>query len=342
MIKLVFIFILLISILLTIFNPNAIVSFIYFLTNEKILFAEIIISGIVFFIYYQRIMLGFIPSKSQKRNLLTYKKIKNHEIQYYREIPQKGNLNQIFWLAINYQMINNKANLIGAFILKWLNEEKIKINSNNEIILPELFTAVSNNIEDHILVNMLYEIAGNNKILEINELKKWMKTKKNKNRINKYFDEIVQYYNKEAIRNGLIRSKNGEIFETEELRNKALQLAGFKKFLIDYSLIHQRELQEVKLWEDYLVIAHLLGIATQVRNNLKKIYPDIESSLETNYRSIFDYISFNQVILWEVFLFLPISLLGSIIMGGIVVGGINIAFIILSLPARIIVRRFIK
>ena len=85
-----------------------------------------------------------------------------------------------------------------------------------------------------------------------------------------------------------------------------------------------------------------MGIATQVRNNLKKIYPDIESSLETNYSSIFDYISFNQVILWEVFLFLPISLLGSIIMGAMVVGGINIAFIILSLPARILVRRFIK
>lgn len=342
MIKLAFIFILLISILLTIFNPNIIVSLLYFLTNERMIYIEIMLSGICFFIYYQRIMLGLTPSKSHRRNLLYYKKIKNNDIQYCREIPQEGNINQIFWLAANYKMITNKANLIGAFILRWLNEEKIKVNSNNEIILPTLPTSISNNSEDYILVNMLYEIAGNNKILEVNELKKWIKTKKNKKRINKYFTQIVEYYNKEAIKNGLIKSKNGKIIESEELRNKALQLAGFKKFLLDYSLIYQRELQEVKLWEDYLVIAHLLGIATQVRRNLKKVYPDIESSIETNYSSIFDSINFNQVILWEVFLFLPISIIGSIIMGSIFVGLINITFIIVSLPARIIVRRFIK
>lgn len=327
---------LLILILLTVFNPNLLVSLMHLLTNEKIIYAEIAISLIYFFIYYQKVMLGLIPGKLKRKLLLHHKKIKNNEINYYRELPQKGNLNQIFWLAISYQMINNKANLIGAFILKWLKEEKIQVNSNNEIILPSLTTSVSNNAEDSILLNLLYEIAGENRILEIKELKKWMKKKQNKKRINQYFDDIVISYNKLAINSGLITSENGEIYETQELRTKALQLAGFKKFILNYSLIKERELQEVKIWEDYLVIAHLLGIAKQVRRNLKQIYPDIEASIESNYNSIFEYLSFDTIVLWEVLLFLPISILGGFIIGSMFVGAINIALLIISIPARII------
>ena len=144
------------------------------------------------------------------------------------------------------------------------------------------------------------------------------------------------FYNKTAINDGLIASKDGKIYETPELRNKLLQIAGFKKFILDFSLIKERELQEVKIWEDYLVIAQLLGIAKQVRRNLKKIYPDIASSIETNYNSILEYMSFDAILIWEFFLFLPISILGGTIMGSFFVGIINIAFIILSLPARII------
>ena len=73
-----------------------------------------------------------------------------------------------------------------------------------------------------------------------------------------------------AIENGLIIKKGDKIYESKELRTKALQIVGFKKFILEYSLIRDRELQEVKIWEEYLVVAHLLGIAKKVRKNLKK------------------------------------------------------------------------
>lgn len=340
--KLIIFLTLLIVILLTIFNPNVLVSLMYLLVNEKIIYTEFIISSIYFVIFYQKTVLGLTPANIKKNFLLHYKKIKNNEINYYRELPQKGNLNQIFWLASSYKMINNRANLIGAFILKWLKEEKIQVNNKNEIILPESCTSISTDTEESVLINLLYEIAGENNILEIRELKRWMKKSKNKKRIDKYFNDIIMFYNKAAIDNGLIISENGKIYETPELRAKALQIEGFRKFILDESFINKRELQEVKIWEDYLIIAHLLGVAKQVRKNLKQIYPDIESFIETNYNSIFEYLSFEAIVLWEIFLFLPLSVMGGIMMGTMLVGAINFALIIVSIPARFITRRFIK
>lgn len=337
MLKILIIFILIISAILTFINPNIIVNLQFFLANEKVLYIEMIISSIFLFIYYQRIFLGIKRSKLKKDNLLNIKKIKNNEVNYYREIPQQGNLNQIFWLALSYNIIKNKTNLIGAFIVKWLKEEKITINNKNEIILPTLSTQLSTNVEDQVLVNILYEASGENKILEWNELKKWIK--RNRKRIKKYFNEIISCYNTMAIENGLIIKKGDKIYESKELRTKALQIVGFKKFILEYSLIRDRELQEVKIWEEYLVVAHLLGIAKKVRKNLKKIYPDMELSLNKEYHSIYEKMNFSFFMLWEFFLYLPISILGGIIIGSALIGIINIAFLFICLPARILTRK---
>ena len=67
-----------------------------------------------------------------------------------------------------------------------------------------------------------------------------------------------------------------DIYEiSQELREDAVQIAGLKRFLLDYTLIKEREAIEVHLFEEYLIFAQMLGIAKKVAKQFSELYPDL-------------------------------------------------------------------
>ena len=73
------------------------------------------------------------------------------------------------------------------------------------------------------------------------------------------------------------------------MKQEAIELAGLKRYLNEYTLIKEREAIEVQLFEEYLIFAQIMGIAQKVAKQFKDIYPDIiEQSSFTSY----DYIMF--------------------------------------------------
>lgn len=61
-------------------------------------------------------------------------------------------------------------------------------------------------------------------------------------------------------------------YYTEKMQEEVKKIIGFKKFLLDYSLINEREGIEVELWDQYLIIAQILGIADKVDKQFKNVY----------------------------------------------------------------------
>lgn len=55
---------------------------------------------------------------------------------------------------------------------------------------------------------------------------------------------------------------------------------AFKKFMEEYTLLHEREVQEVVIWEKYLVYATAFGTAKTVLKQLKINMPEVYDSLE--------------------------------------------------------------
>ena len=53
------------------------------------------------------------------------------------------------------------------------------------------------------------------------------------------------------------------------------QVIGFQRYLKDFSLVGERNLEETGLWKEYLVFATFYGIADQVREDMKKVAPDV-------------------------------------------------------------------
>ena len=227
------------------------------------------------------------------------------DVPYFRDIPCNKDIYRAYYIGHKYGIIKNKTDILGAIILKWLKDAVIGIQEketglifkkeNTVIVLketnPEMFTEP----KEKELFNMLYE-ASKDGYLESKEFEKWCE--KSYSKVLSWFDENIEIEENKLIEEGLIEVKEKvkyKIFKskiymaTPELKQEAVELAGLKRYLNEYTLIKEKEAIEVQLFEEYLIFAQIMGIAKKVAKQFKDIYPEIiEQSSFTSY----DYILF--------------------------------------------------
>lgn len=261
-------------------------------------------AGMIFLtIIYQRRLF-----KTRKNNIISNvqlvigkKDIKlppNWKIKYCREIPFNKDIFKAYWVMNTYNMAKEqdlKKNLIGAFLLKWIEEDKITICKNKKGIF-DIFSGnyaidFSKNVEiedytEKKLFEILKDASGINKILEPNEFKKW--SLNNFRELEQWFSSALYYgKNKLEIEQFIISEEveKRSLFRkytikrkrlSPKLKEEAIKLKGLKKYLTEYSLMKEKESIEVKLWEDYLIFAQLFGIANKVEKQFKEMYPELD------------------------------------------------------------------
>ncbi len=190
---------------------------------------------------------------------------------------------------------------MGAVILKWMKNGYIKLDkietsgifSNEEscIILNHNNVRKIKNFFEKELYKLMYD-ASVDGVLEKKELEKWCKNKYNQ--ILSWFDKAIIDTREDLIKLGEITlEKRGKFLKrncyilSDNLIQEAVNIAGLKKYLEEYTLIHEREPIEVKLFEDYLIFAQIVGIADKVAKNFKDLYPEmIETSSFSSYDDI--------------------------------------------------------
>lgn len=225
------------------------------------------------------------------------------EIPYFRDIPCDNDLYKAYYIGYKYNIIKNKTDILGAIILKWLKEGKIRIETSETgtifkragtiVVLNEVSLDEFEDITERKLFNMLLD-ASEDGLLENNEFEKWCK--KHYSKILSWFDKLIGDEEDRLTAEGLITIKEEKVFKffkckrhctTDELHRQAIELAGLKRFLLDYTLIVERTAIEVNLFEDYLIYAQMMGIAKKVAKQFKELYPDIvEQSAFYSYDNI--------------------------------------------------------
>lgn len=229
----------------------------------------------------------------------------NKDTPYFRDIPCNGDLFKAYYIAEKYQILSKKTDLLGAIILKWIKESKVRIEQkeqgtifkkeNTVVILNETNPNEITNIYERQIFDMLYK-ASQDGVLENKELERWCKN--NYTKILKWFEDIISSEEKKLIEEGLItveKVKKLKVFTakqynmTLELRKMAEEIYGLKKYLLEYTLIPDRKAVEVALFEEYLVFAQMLGIAKHVAKEFKDLYPEVIA--ESHFTS-YDYIIF--------------------------------------------------
>lgn len=198
-------------------------------------------------------------------------KINEKDITYYRDIPCDGEILKIYYIAYQYDIINKEADIIGAIILKWIKEKRIKFNKDNKSMLldKEYDKQNWNNMDEKALYKMLYE-ASVDGVMEKFELERW--SIQTKNNLYQWLKGVRISERKKLIEQGeIILEKTYKA--SESMLDIGKQIVGLKKYLKDFSIIDERETMEVHLFEDYLIMAQMLGIANQVEKELGDLYP---------------------------------------------------------------------
>ena len=62
----------------------------------------------------------------------------------------------------------------------------------------------------------------------------------------------------------------------DKMYQDSVELYGFKKYLEEFSLMDNKEIKDLKLWNEYLIFAALFGISDKVFKQLKELSPNIE------------------------------------------------------------------
>ena len=227
---------------------------------------------------------------------------------YFRDIPCNKDLYRAYFVANEYNILKNKNDIAGAIILKWIKdgiisvrqETKGKILKKEEAVItiinenPKITNKNEQKLFDLLCKQSILEVDGN-KTVDNEKLKKWCED--HYERVFSWFDSVLKEEKDKLVEEGLLIKKKAtflKIFKydtyeiSQELREDAVQIAGLKKFLLDYTLIKEREAIEVHLFEEYLILAQMLGIAKKVAKQFSELYPDlVEQSCFNSYDNFY-------------------------------------------------------
>jgi hypothetical protein len=245
------------------------------------------------------IILAAIFGKNSKDNY--YNKCKfgpagnkvRKDVPNFREIPCNKDIVRAYWVAYHYGLDKKKENFLGAVLLKWIKNDNVRVEkidkkgvfttkSEANIIFNKVPN--SNEMEDK-LYNWMVTASKDGK-LEKNEFSAWCKA--NYSKILNWFNDVLEYESKMLVNEGKATITKGGFLTLstkylidDSMMEEAEQLAGLKNFFKEFTKINEKEPIEVKLWDEYLMFAQIFGMADEVADQFKKLYPEVIEAMNT-------------------------------------------------------------
>jgi len=187
---------------------------------------------------------------------------------WIRTLPFNGSVfaSQKALNYLSYKGKNDLNNAIGAYILRLFQQGRLALtNDQGKETVRVIYDKneqppqepdgrrIKRDVEmENILHYIFLSASGKDHILQPDELKMWLRA------------------------HTLYAGKLLRLNETGTYKDKTElgKLEGFKKFLKDFTLIDERGVVEVELWDEYLVFATLFGMADQVMADFRKVCPE--------------------------------------------------------------------
>src|SRR5699024_6337843 len=150
------------------------------------------------------------------------------------------------------------------------------------------------------LYHMMLSAAGSDEILKENEFTRW--AEKNRKKLIAWEKDIAQDSLQLLMEEGYVESVEEKGFfmkrETEKLTSSGEALEKkvhqYINYLHDYSLLNEHTAINVKIWDEIMVWAALLGRTDVVRRQFRRLYPKYEQETVYAGESVFLTTSFTQ------------------------------------------------
>lgn len=225
------------------------------------------------------------------------------DVNPFRDIPCNKDIYYFYYVARKAGMIDDDdcSGILCAMLLKWIRDgyvnfemepgtgwfkkDKYEIDFNGEI--PTV-----NNLEKKML-GYFRQASGSNRVLENKEFERWCK--ENYEEIVDWFDDLITYEENELKSKQVMKTQttykkilgidvsDEKVVYEPSFRDDIIYVKGLKRFLLDFSSIEDKKVIEVKLWEEYLMFASILGIADEVEKQIGKLCPEFNQYSNIDY-----------------------------------------------------------
>ena len=190
-------------------------------------------------------------------------KYKFRNVDWYRDIPLGGDLALANSLLNDVYQTRDYNKLLSASVLKLVQLGALGIDRQR----PKPAFVINEwkgdeQVANRKLLQSIYSLfknaAGGNQVLDPHELTNYMESEKHESEVFSFVSALHEVH----------------LESISDHKTEVSQLLGLKKYLKDFTLLNEREIQEVTLWKDYMVWATLFGIASTVVEQMKKINPE--------------------------------------------------------------------
>ena len=198
-------------------------------------------------------------------------------VEYFRDAPNDGNLNVTYELGRSCGLCRDDS-LLGAYLLRLISDGSLEPEGESDdpkqIKLHLVRSPRTGDPYDDVFYTVLEAAAGPDGVLQPKELERYCN--KNVKPLSRFIDSCVKEAKQTLIRTGCLKGAvcNSQKDLTGEGKRQLNEILGLKRFLLDFSLIHERGVKETVIWQDYMIYALLLGIADKVAPQIRKLYPD--------------------------------------------------------------------
>ena len=251
---------------------------------------------------------AFAVSKNKKNKQLFFSDGNNEiptlkDVDPFRDIPCHKDIYYFYYVATKAGLIDHddRSGILCAMLLKWIRDgqanftmeegtgwfkkDKYEIDFSGEIVTVNPVEAT--------MLKYFREASGDNQILENKEFERWCRN--NYEEIEEWFEDLIKFEEKQLVKQGLMQKQttykkflgidiaNETIVYEPEFRDDLIYTKGLKRFLLDFSSIEEKQVIEVKLWEEYLMFASILGIADEVEKQIGKLCPEFNQASNIDY-----------------------------------------------------------
>jgi uncharacterized membrane protein YgcG len=209
---------------------------------------------------------------------------------YFRDIPNDGNLSATYALGRLFDVCEDGAilstgmlRLIQLGCLSPVETQHVGLmGKTKETVSLRLVGSnhSSMNEYDEYLYTVLESAAGSDSTLQAKELEHF--ASQNDKLLRAYIQKCENagrtwLNQKICLKRWDMPAKLTDLTPTGE--QELGELMGLKRYLTDFSLIAERGVKEMPIWRELLTYAMLFGIADQVAEQMKELYPQISAEL---------------------------------------------------------------
>ena len=212
-----------------------------------------------------------------------------NSVGFFADIPNGGDIEMTHYLARTFDVSKEDSLIMGALMLSMMNKNCLELRETADTfgtakpVLELRLLAEPDTVPERKLFFILSAAADGTGVLREKALDDYAY---------KHYEEIEEFLEetksngREVLQNkgGFVKNPGGRIKHlTETGKSELAQVVGLKRYLEESAQMSERDIWEANLWQDYMVYATLFGVAEDVIDQLKRLYPDRLPVFETYY-----------------------------------------------------------